>query len=97
MKYRKWNPETKSKIVFECLEGKVPLSELCNQHQISQSQYYHWLKELQAKAYKAFESSKSSTKEQRLFEENRKLKTIIAELSIDLKKTELELSEGGVL
>ena len=97
MKYRKWDPKIKTKAVLEGLEGKIPLAELCNRYQISQSQYYSWLKEFQTKAYRAFESSKSSKKEQKLVEEVKKLKTIIAELSIELKKTELELSEGGVL
>jgi transposase-like protein len=97
MKYRKYDSKTKTKIVLEGLENKIPLAELCNKYQISQSLYYYWLKEFQAKAYKAFEASKLSKKERRLAEENKKLKQIIAELSIELKKTELELSAGDEL
>lgn len=95
MKYRKWDPKTKVQIVLEGLEGKIPLAELCNKHQIRQAMYYYWLKELQAKGHKAFESKKQTKKEQKLQEEVGKLKRIIAELSIELKKTELELSEEG--
>ena len=94
MKYRKWDPKTKTKIVLEGLEGHMPLAELCNKYQITQSMFYYWLKELQTQGYKAFESSKQNSKEQKLSEEVKKLKQIIAELSIELKKTEFELQEG---
>ncbi len=94
MKYRKWDPKTKAKIVLESLQNNLPLSELCNNYQISQNQYYNWLKEFQLKSHKAFDSSRKSRKEQRVVDENKKLKRIIAELTIELKKTELELSEG---
>jgi len=89
MKYRKWDAKIKTKIILESLEHKIPLAELCNKYQINQSLYYYWLNEFQKKAHKAFES------EHKLKEENKKLKQIIAELSIELKKTELELSEEG--
>ncbi len=95
MKYRKWNAKTKMQIILDSLENKIPLAELCNKYQISQGLYYYWLKELQAKGHKVFESEKQNKKEQKLQEEVKKLKTIIAELSIELKKTELELQEGG--
>lgn len=95
MKYRKWDSKTKMQIVIEGLEGKAPLAQLCNKYQISQGLFYYWLRELQAKGHKVFESVKETKKEQKLQEEVKKLKRIIAELSIELKKTELELQEGG--
>ncbi|HHT9126392.1 MAG TPA: transposase [Candidatus Brocadiia bacterium] len=97
MKYRKWDPKTKMRIVLEGMGNKMPLAELCNKYQIGQGQFYYWLKELQSKGHKVFESEKQTKKEQRLLEEINKLKRIIAELSIELKKTELELQEGGEL
>jgi hypothetical protein len=51
--------------------------------------YYYWLKELQAKGYKVFESEKQTKKEQKLQEEIKRLKRIIAELSIELKNPSL--------
>ena len=93
MKYRKWDPKTKAQIVLAGLQNKVPLAQLCNHYQITQSQYYYWLNELQAKAHKIFESIKQSKKEQHLLGENKNLKRIIAELTIELKKSELELDE----
>jgi len=93
MKYRKWDPKTKAKIVLECLDGKVPVSEICNKYGIRQSVFAYWLKVICFKGYQVFETDKRSKKEQKLKDENEKLKKIIAELSIDLKKTELELAE----
>lgn len=97
MKYRKWDPKTKIKIVLEGMENKMPMAELCNRYQIGQGLFYYWLKELQSKGHKVFESSKQTKKEQKLIEANKQLKRIIAELSIELKKTEFELQEGGEL
>lgn len=97
MKYRKWDSKTKTKIVLEGLENKIPIAELCNKYQISQGLYCYWLKEFQSKAHKVFESTKQTKKEQNLKEENKKLKRIIAELSIELKKTEFDLNGGDEL
>ena len=97
MKYRKWDPSTKAKIVLEGLNKTMSLADLCNKYQISQSQYYRWVDEFQANAAKAFESTKNHKKEQQLYSEIKKLKSVIAELSIELKKTELELAEGDEL
>lgn len=94
MKYRKRDPGFKAKVVLEGLEGKIPLAELCNKYQIKQSQYYYWLNEFQKHGHRLFENTKPTKKEQKLQEEVKKLKSIIAELSIELKKTELELQEG---
>lgn len=95
MKYRKWDAKTKTSIILEHWEQQVTVATLCNKYEISQGLFAYWLKEFQAKAHKAFDSVKESKKEQRLQEENKKLKRIIAELAIELKKTELELGEGG--
>ncbi len=96
MKYRKWDSKTKAKIVLEGLQNKIPIAELCNRHQITQSLYYYWLNEFQTKSHEVFNTAKKSKKERRLAEENKELKRIIANLTIELKKSELEL-EGGVL
>lgn len=97
MKYRKWDPSTKAKIVLEGLNKTMPLADLCNKYQISQTQYYRWAEEFQTNAAKAFESTRNHKKEQKLCSEIKELKSVIAELSIELKKTELELAEGDGL
>jgi transposase-like protein len=91
MKYRKWNSKTKAKIVLEGLQNKISLAELCNRHQITQSQYYYWLNEFQTKSHEVFNTTRKSKKEHRLVEENKELKRIIADLTVELKKSEYEL------
>ena len=39
MKRRQWKPEEKLKIVMEGLRADCTVSELCNRHQITQTQY----------------------------------------------------------
>lgn len=97
MKKRKWEPQVKSKIVLEFLEQKMPMAEICNKYQVSHSTLLFWLKELHSNAHRIFEPKKTDAKSIKLDKENQKLKRIIAELSIELKKTELELNEGGEL
>ena len=42
MKNRKWTNRQKLEIVLEGLNGRVTISDLCNRHQIQQTQYYEW-------------------------------------------------------
>ena len=42
MKHRKWTPAQKLSIVLEGIKGNFTITELCNRHQISQTQYYKW-------------------------------------------------------
>jgi transposase-like protein len=98
MQKHKWDPQTKFKIITEHLINQRPLSELCNEYGFRQSTYQYWMRELQSKGHQIFEPIKrANKKERRLTEEIKKLKAVIAELSIELKKTELELKDGGEL
>jgi transposase-like protein len=87
MKRRKWDPKTKAMIVIEGLKGK-PVAELCNEHQISQAQYYQWRDQFLAHAPKAFEVHEQSQREARLSQENARLKTLVGELTLELKKSD---------
>jgi transposase-like protein len=42
MKLRKWMSEEKMAIVLEGLKGQKPITEICREHQISQTLYYRW-------------------------------------------------------
>jgi len=88
MNRRQWTPEEKLKIVLEGFKESVKLSELCNRHQISQTQYYQWKDRLLGEAHKVFERGGVDKKNQKLEEENRKLKTIIGDLTVELKKND---------
>jgi transposase-like protein len=91
MKYRKWSSKDKLTIVLEGLRGKVPIGELCAKFQISQSQYYKWRDQLLANGPKVFDYGGLDRNTERLEQENRKLKGIIGELTVELKKSEYEL------
>jgi len=42
MKTRKWKAEEKLAIVLCGIKGEKSISEICREHQISQTQYYKW-------------------------------------------------------
>ncbi|HZC02776.1 MAG TPA: transposase [Gammaproteobacteria bacterium] len=87
MKRRKWDAHTKAMIVIEGLQGK-PVAELCTKHQISQSLYYQWRDQFLAQAAKAFDDPQRSRKEARLQQENARLKQLVGELTLELKKSD---------
>lgn len=42
MKKRNWSIDEKMAIVMEGISGKTPMSDICRNHQISQTLYYRW-------------------------------------------------------
>jgi transposase-like protein len=95
MKRRKWTPKEKLMIVIEGLKGKTSLAQLCNRHQITQGMYYKWRDQLFKDGDKIFTHGGPDKAQQRLKSENQKLKNIIGELTIELKKTEYD--DDGLL
>ena len=87
MHKRKWDAKTKALIVLEGLKGK-PVAEICNEHQIGQSQYYQWRDQFLANAATAFESHQHTRKEALLKHENARLKQLVGELTWELKKSD---------
>jgi transposase-like protein len=87
MQRRKWDAKTKAIIVLEGLKGK-PVADICTEHQISQAQYYQWRDQFLAHAAKAFEVHEQSQREARLARENARLKTLVGELTLELKKSD---------
>ena len=87
MKRRKWTNAIKAQVVLAGLRG-LPVAEICNAHGLSQSQYYLWRDQFLSQADKAFDTEKVSKKQQRLEAENRKLKGLVGELTLELKKSE---------
>jgi transposase-like protein len=86
MKRREWDPKTKAMIVLQGLKG-TPVSEICAEHQISQAQFYQWRDQFLSNSAKAFESKADQT-QMRLERENARLKHMIGELTMELKKTD---------
>jgi transposase-like protein len=87
MKRRKWDADTKVKIVIQGLQGR-PVAELCNEYQISQSLYYQWRDQFLANASRAFDVQQHHRQEARLARENTRLKTLVGELTLELKKSD---------
>jgi transposase-like protein len=87
MQRRKWDAKTKAMIILEGLKGK-PVAALCTEHQISQAQYYQWRDQFLAHAPKAFEVHEHNQKEARLDRENARLKALVGELLLELKKSD---------
>ena len=87
MPRRKWDARTKALIVLQGLKG-TPVSTLCTEHQLSQAQYYEWRDQFLANASKAFEVHQQADQVQRLERENSRLKRVVVDLTLEVKKTE---------
>jgi transposase-like protein len=87
MHRRTWEAKTKAMIVLEGLNGKS-VAEICTEHQLRQAQYYQWRDQFLAHSAKAFEVHEQSQREARLARENAKLKTLVGELTLELKTSD---------
>ena len=87
MHRRKWDAKTKAMMVIEGLKGK-PVAALCHEHQISQAQYDQGQDQFLAHAPQAFEVHEQSQREACLVRENARLKTLVGELTLELKKSD---------
>jgi transposase-like protein len=85
MKRRKWRAQDKAKVVLEYLQTQKT-AEICTKYEIHQNQLYTWRDEFLKNAHKAFEVNGLERKEEGLLKEIKELKTIIGELTVELKK-----------
>ena len=91
---RKFSAEEKIRIVLDGPRGEVSISELCRKEGIAQSLYYRWSKDFLEAGKKRLagdtQREANSSEVQDLREENRSLKEVVAELTLDnrtLKKS----------
>jgi transposase-like protein len=82
-KRRKWDAQTKALIVLQGLKGES-VADICNEHQISQAQYYQWRDQFIKQLPKVFENTER--RQANLVRENDRLKQMIGELTVRLKK-----------
>lgn len=94
MKRREWDPKKKGMIVLQGLRGKA-IADLCSEHQISQAQYYQWRDQFLSGVDRVF-SADPEKKQFRLEREVTRLKLLVGELTVELKKTENDLKELGL-
>jgi len=90
MKQRKWDNKIKARAVLEGIKGRK-VAEICNDYQISQTQYYQWREQFLTNINKPFEAKKASSREERLKSEVQKLRSLVGELTLELKKNEEEV------
>lgn len=85
MKRRKWNPETKAKVVLDgLLNGQV--SEVCREYNIRPGQYYKWRDYFFTHCARVFEEAPRSPEAAALAAENEKLKRLVGELTLELNQ-----------
>ncbi len=65
----------------------MKISELCNDHGITQAMYYEWKNLLLPQRTRIFECGGIDHERERLEKENSRLKETIGELHVELKKT----------
>jgi transposase len=89
--HRKWTPKEKLEIVLEGLRDENGISAICRSRGISTTQFYNWKSQLISSAEIVFQrqNNKPNLKEERLKQENERMKGVIAEITaenLDLKK-----------
>ncbi len=89
-KRRRWKSKEKSKIILEGIKGR-PVAEWCVEYQITQSMYYAWRDQFLSNMDQAFETKKIVQKEAYQIQKIDKMKKIIADLTIELKKNDEDM------
>jgi len=87
MRRSQWDSKIKALMVMEGLKGR-PIAEICNEHGIAQSMYYKWRDQFLSNASKVFDQPKQTQREILLVQENERLKSLVGELALELKKSE---------
>ena len=79
----------KSRIILEGLKGR-PVADICVEYQISQSMYYSWRDQFLSNMGQAFETKKIDQPKAYQNRQIDKMIKIIADLTIELKKSDEE-------
>ena len=82
---RKWDSKTKAEIVLQGIKGRA-VADICAEHGISQTQYYQWRDKFLSNMGSVFENG--NKQQERLLRQNAKLKRVIGELTLELKKND---------
>lgn len=86
---RVFSPEEKIRIVIEGMRGEESVAALCRKYGIHENNYYNWSKDFMEAGKRRLtgdtERNATGDEVKELREENRDLKELIAELSIQVK------------
>jgi transposase-like protein len=83
MKRRKWDAETKARIVLAGLDGGQ-VTQICRQYEIRPSQYYKWRDIFINNSARVFEAPPRCRDNAGLEAENARLKKLVGELTLKL-------------
>ena len=96
---RKYSSEEKIRIIIDGMRGETSVAELCRREGIAQTLYYKWSKDFMEAGKRRLngdtmrEANTSEVKE--LKDENRSLKELVAELSLDNRDLKKNLNGEG--
>jgi transposase-like protein len=85
MPRRKWDPQTKARIVLQGLKGER-IKDICTEHQISPVHYYLWRDKYLKNLPEVFSNTKH--RETSLIRKNNHLKKTISKALAELKELE---------
>ena len=83
-----WSLEEKLGIVLEMLKGEQAVTEICQRHQVTTTQAYHWRDLFLEAGKKGLTDGRTKAGRDPIVEENRRLKELVGEqaLIIDAQK-----------
>jgi len=96
---RNYSSEEKIRIIIDGMRGEMTIAELCRKEGLSQGLYYKWSKDFMEAGKRRLngdtmrEANTSEVKE--LKDENRSLKELVAELSLDNRDLKKNLNGEG--
>jgi transposase-like protein len=82
MQRRRWSMEEKAAIVIEALTTSTPIAEICRKYNVSATQVYKWKESFVQSGTKGLAGAGSSGREKQLEIENKRLKEMVADLSL---------------
>lgn len=90
MRRRQWSSKEKFDIILEGLKGEAEIGALCARHKISTAQYYRWREQFMQYGQCAFDLPRHSREEERLREDNRRLKLLLEKVRTGLERIDFE-------
>jgi transposase-like protein len=83
----KLNAQQKFEMVLEGMKGR-PVAEICTMYGIGQSHYYRIRDDFYLNGHRTFEKAEAADETKKLQRENDKLKRVLGELTLELKKND---------
>ncbi len=82
MARRRWTVEEKTRIVVEALTTSAPLAEICRRYNVQPTLVYKWKQDFLEGGSRALAGTDASAREKHMEEQVKKLKEIVADLTL---------------